>query len=821
VVAGQAKWKFRLILRKLLPFAFLIVSVPAFAATCNITASGPIQQDGTLGSYQPFEADVYQIQGTITADYVDDDEANNGVVTFTSPTGGHTVKVGMFLLNAGVNGANTYAVRVAAGYVSKGVWMPGTWTWSMSYSDRASNTCTATGSVTVQNAFAPSQGFLRQYSTTNNLITDGNGKLFVPTGQGWYNPYWSGSAFTYGYAGIPGIAYVTVSGTAVTWVSGTQFTTQSLPSGVYNQFSICSNQSNCTIYNNVTINSATSATLQSSGGTLANPTLAYLGFERDVSVGNHAVDYQATLPQAAQFYMSFGTNFSRLAGDQNAIVWNSWGTSTGYNTYNWSTTYGNNTQGIPGVDLWFAAAHAAGMHIMWGGPWYDTMNANPCPSFTCTTAEKLSLENFYAMVSARWGAFYDVLELMNEGTNVPQTWVDYVGNVLTNGVSGIAGGNPADPYGHFFTNSYFPSYPNAYTSTYGPGTSTPDAYLNFVDMQHQDGPVATPVYGWMNFLATSQYAGCPSVTYNPNGYVRLDGESATSIGVTNVSQTANAPNMEMNSPRINDAAQALNQCGVSYFGTYSEQNAFNSVTPTIYGNWYAYGQGRVNLHNFMTGVDPAAAPITVTLGGGCGSGACLYAALGSSNHVRIDLNSATGNGTTGIPNTVTNPSVTLKVPAANMTVNWINPATGANLASTTTTSGTKKLIYTGTFTYDLWLQLDYSAPPSQFSGLLTSSTDLTCFGVATPACSTWPVPAMPSAGGSYADPTWGTTTYRLANNSVYSGQLIPTYSRVQGFSSDNKHLFVSETPNNSYIDLYDATQTPPLPFPHTCLTREQ
>jgi hypothetical protein len=210
-VAGQAKWKFRLMLRKLLTFAFLIVSVPAFAATCNVTASGPIQQDGKLGSYQPFEADVYQIQGTISANYVDDDEANNGYVTFTSPSGGHTVKVGMFLLNAHAHGKNTYAVRVAAGYVARGSWMAGTWTWSMNFSDRAGNTCTATGSFTVQNAFAPIQGFLRKVGSTPNIETDGNGKLFFPTGFDWYLPYYVSGTPTYGYAEVPGLAFVTVN----------------------------------------------------------------------------------------------------------------------------------------------------------------------------------------------------------------------------------------------------------------------------------------------------------------------------------------------------------------------------------------------------------------------------------------------------------------------------------------------------------------------------------------------------------------------------------------------------------------------------------
>src|SRR5580700_5761009 len=102
-------------------------------------------------------------------------------------------------------------------------------------------------------------------------------------------------------------------------------------------------------------------------------------------------------------------------------------------------------------------------------------------------------------------------------------------------------------------------------------------------------------------------------------------------------------------------------------------------------------------------------------------------------------------------------------------------------------------------------------PPSQFSGLMTNSTDLTCAGVV--PCSTWPMPPNPGMGGSYFDPTWGTTTYELnVASQNTSGHVIPTYSRVQAFSSDNKHLLMTETPGAAYLDLYDATQTPPAPI---------
>src|ERR1035437_9322062 len=97
----------------------------------------------------------------------------------------------------------------------------------------------------------------------------------------------------------------------------------------------------------------------------------------------------------------------------------------------------------------------------------------------------------------------------------------------------------------------------------------------------------------------------------------------------------------------------------------------------------------------------------------------------------------------------------------------------------------------------------------QFENLLTTSTDYTCAGAV--PCSTWPMPVMPPAGISYTDPTWGTTTYRLAVPAVNtSGQVAPTYSRVQAWNSNDTKMFLSEgSSGNGYLDLYDATTTPP------------
>lgn len=105
-----------------------------------------------------------------------------------------------------------------------------------------------------------------------------------------------------------------------------------------------------------------------------------------------------------------------------------------------------------------------------------------------------------------------------------------------------------------------------------------------------------------------------------------------------------------------------------------------------------------------------------------------------------------------------------------------------------------------------------SQTPAQFRGLLTTSTDYTCTG--TVPCVTWRMPPIPAPGESYVDPTWKTTTYRLAVPPANTnGQAVSTYSRVQAWNSNNTRMFLTElvTPQ-SFLDLYDATTTPPTPI---------
>jgi hypothetical protein len=98
------------------------------------------------------------------------------------------------------------------------------------------------------------------------------------------------------------------------------------------------------------------------------------------------------------------------------------------------------------------------------------------------------------------------------------------------------------------------------------------------------------------------------------------------------------------------------------------------------------------------------------------------------------------------------------------------------------------------------------------TAITTSSADLTCVGVATPACPTWPMPPIPTPGSSYVDPNYGTTTWRMqAPSANTGGNNSPCYSRVQGFNANNHYMIAPEN-TVEQTDLFDATTTPPTPI---------
>ena len=109
------------------------------------------------------------------------------------------------------------------------------------------------------------------------------------------------------------------------------------------------------------------------------------------------------------------------------------------------------------------------------------------------------------------------------------------------------------------------------------------------------------------------------------------------------------------------------------------------------------------------------------------------------------------------------------------------------------------------------------ADPAQFNGLLTDSTDYTCASTGVTPCTTWPIPAAIDWGGTYADPTFRTTTKRVgvATDCLINGgnpsacdtrRIAPNYSKQEAWNSDgSKYILLDSL---AWYNLYDnATDT--------------
>lgn len=96
------------------------------------------------------------------------------------------------------------------------------------------------------------------------------------------------------------------------------------------------------------------------------------------------------------------------------------------------------------------------------------------------------------------------------------------------------------------------------------------------------------------------------------------------------------------------------------------------------------------------------------------------------------------------------------------------------------------------------------ADPSQFSALLTNSTDYS---------GTWNTPTRPAYGGTHTDSTWGTTTRRLnaMTDCLIDGShptacdtrnFYPDYNKQQPWNADGSKILVLDS--NGWYHLYDA-----------------
>lgn len=101
--------------------------------------------------------------------------------------------------------------------------------------------------------------------------------------------------------------------------------------------------------------------------------------------------------------------------------------------------------------------------------------------------------------------------------------------------------------------------------------------------------------------------------------------------------------------------------------------------------------------------------------------------------------------------------------------------------------------------------------PAQFAKLRSDSFDYTCGG-ATP-CTTWPSPPMPNWGGTYTDPTWGTTTQRVNlhqcivdathTSACSTRNIMPDYSKQQAWNVDGAKMLLLD--DMAWYHVYDAS----------------
>ena len=492
----------------------LAFCAPLRAQTCSNVTHGVLQSGGSLGSDTPRLGDVYAVRWSNAYSYADDDQGSPSTITvcpgssICAPGAAHSITSGVFqagpnLTDTPAGANNPFGANLKAGFSwSSGIgstptWTPGTWTWSLLYQDRLGNTCSASNQFTVLPSWNPGHGFLRPCATNAvNFCTDGDGKAFWGTGYNWYplNEY-AATGWSLTTAGVPAHMRATLNTTTgdLAWASGVQFIYPA-PGGSISAYVVCNTDFyDATTYWGISLNSATDATVNTSqqlvlgNGAVSGTVDCWQGWVRNLGVsGNHADSYQVPLSTAAQILSENGEHLIRFSNNNaempsldiqsgssgsNGTGW----LSSGYNLYKETSpasalsSNSYNAGGLPTLDIWYAAANAAGIHNLLGGfVLHDAAN-NPaddgnCPSYVCNGPTGASnLQYYWAMLAARYAAFGPIWEFLNEayGALIPGTaWVNSVATTLNAGVSGImcapsCGGSPApvptDPYSNLMT----------------------------------------------------------------------------------------------------------------------------------------------------------------------------------------------------------------------------------------------------------------------------------------------------------------------------------------------------------------------------------
>lgn len=663
-----------------------------------------------------------------TAGYVDDDQGAPSLVTVTGPSG-QTVYVGVYQTGPGVAEAQATSpmgFNVAAGFVSASTYAVGAWYWSLAYQNRAASyTCTAGGhgtggDFTVTSAWAPGYGFIRQQAGTLNLITDGNGKLFTGVGFNMYPNIFNN--FT--QAALPAQMTATLNTTTgdLAWVSGATFSTASQPSGVYNWAEACSPNSgdgtnNCTIYWNTTVNSTTDETVNLSNkvvignGASSGTVTAWAGLEQDHGIGgsNPTTRYAVTLAQAAARMGASGVNLSRSSDNNNGqpalfpVDKSGW-LATGYNLYcQVATSVSNCYAGMPTMDLWMQAENASGVHPVLG---IFAGNDEPCAYSGCTAAQISNLKYYMFDIIQRYGAYGPMIELNNEVSSeagMNATWISYLTGVLASGLSGTMCAPscpgtppPADPYQNLVSVSDWPPYDDTpfctTITTCFPNSNT------FVEHNHGVGEGATDYQILGDFITSF----VTNAHFQSGSLPGFNGEVATTgMGTLPGSQTASAPVWNPNVIRIGWWASGILQIAGNYFDDYSEIVGLNSVTPnfTPYITQVStdlYRQAAI-YQGFM-GTDHGLTKITTGLSfactGGCSGSAALAGLSDTNGNTKVYMtNSANASLISGSTLTVT-------LPAATSTCQWVNPFTG-KITVVSCTPGISNVLTIPDFTVDM------------------------------------------------------------------------------------------------------------------------
>lgn len=376
---------------------------------------------------------------------------------------------------------------------------------------------------------------------------------------------------------------------------------------------------------------------------------------------NFATDAYGAPTTIAQFLAVSGRAGFNMLRDMNEQ--DGFKNITGFNINNTGKNTYDLNQGQLGDQL-MAALHQAGWKCLmtfWNYAQSGYGVVNPPGSDTKSQA----CMHLHQYIINRFGAYVDVWELLNEQSNVPQTYSDAVTSYV----------RANDPYQHLMTINYAQSYSSDFD------LETFHAYYG-----DNDDAIASAVVSSINglkgdlqpVLSTELGSSGPYGAYDPMRF------------------------------RIMNWAAFLDQ-GMLLWTAMGAKSAYSS--PGIaneYIGWEERAAMKI-LTDFLAGFDPAATSVGLTL---LPVAAKLRGyALGSSQDLGLYIVNAGS-----VNQVVTNGTVALTVPANNMQGQWLDPASGVLVQPVTVNAGSQTLAIPS-FKTDIALRLRpaVTQPVLQFS----------------------------------------------------------------------------------------------------------